>query len=48
MVALALLLPSTLGADFWSMPGFGFVADSLLRVRHPGLSAMVLAAIVTG
>ncbi|MCD2512390.1 hypothetical protein [Comamonas endophytica] len=48
LVAVAVLLPATLGAGFWSLLGFGFVADALLRSQHPGAAAMVLAALVGG
>jgi hypothetical protein len=48
LVAIGVLFPSTLGAGFWSMLGFGFVADALLRSQHPGTAAAVLAAIVAG
>lgn len=48
LVAIAVLFPSTLGAGFWSMLGFGFVADALLRSQNPGVAGMVLSAIVAG
>lgn len=48
LIAIAVLLPSTLGAGFWSMLGFGFVADALLRGEHPAAAALVLAALVAG
>lgn len=48
LVAIAVLFPSTLCAGFWSMLGFGFVADALLRSQNPGAAGMVLAAIVAG
>lgn len=48
LVAIAVLFPSTLGAGFWSMLGFGFVADALLRGQRPGAAAIVLAALVAG
>ncbi len=48
LIAIAVLLPSTLGAGFWSMLGFGFVADALLRGEHPVAAALVLLALVAG
>lgn len=48
LVAIAVLLPSTLVAGFWSLPGFAFVADALLRSQQPGTAALVLAALVAG
>lgn len=48
LVAIVVLLPSTLVAGFWSLPGFAFVADALLRSQHPGTAVVVLAALVAG
>ena len=48
LIAIVVLLPSTLVAGFWSLLGFGFVADALLRGEHAGTAALVLAALVAG
>lgn len=48
LIAVVVLLPSTLVAGFWSVLGFGFVADALLRSQHPVAAALVLAALVAG
>lgn len=48
LIALFVLLPSTLGADFWSLLGAGFAADALRRGQHLLAATLLVAAMTAG
>ena len=48
VIAIAVLVPSTLVAGFWSLLGAAWVADALRRGEHTGTALALIAAMAGG
>lgn len=48
LIAIAVLLPSTLTAGFWTLLGAAWVADALQRGEHMGTALALSAAMAAG
>ena len=48
LIAIAVLLPSTLGAGFWTLLGVAWVVDALQSGQHTGAAIALIAAMAAG